>query len=415
MKIIRSLNILLVTDSFYPDGFGGCHTYVYYLARGLIKKGHNVVVATIKLNDKLPTEEIIDQIKIFRYNTPVKGKLLFLLRPFNMYLNLGVKAPWKVSDFDIVHHHDLIAASAMYQLSRLKSVPACYTFHSSVYDDVTHQLKRKSYGLKLFNKLVLAAIKSMENYVLKKSKKIMVLSDFSKGYVLDNYPKTLPSKIEKVPGGVDGKNFYYIDRSKMNWDEQRDRLGLPKDKKIVFTARRLVARMGIENLIEAAVLLRKKRNDFFIAVFGDGFLKGQLQEMINLKGLQDNFKLMGRFDFKELPSFYHACDLFIMPSEFSEWFGLATIEALSCGLPVIGTPAGATGEILEGLDKRLVISGVTSAHIAEKISEFLGMNRSELLELGRIGREYVEAKYSWEKVVDGVEAVYLKMLDTNTN
>ncbi|MBI5727995.1 MAG: glycosyltransferase family 4 protein [Ignavibacteriales bacterium] len=407
----QSLNILLVTDSFYPDGFGGCHTYVYYLAKGLIAKGHHVVVATLRIQSQMPETESIDKIKVFRYKASAHGKFLFLRRPLSMYISLGMRSPWHPSDFDLIHHHDLIAATAMLQLSRMKKVPMCYTFHSSVYDDVTHQQKKKSYGLQFFNRPMLSVIKSMENYVLMKSKKIMVLSDFSRGYILNHYPQVIPNNIEEVAGGVDGKVFTSQNSPGVDGDFSWNKRNFPKNKKIIVTARRLVARMGLENLIEAAVLIRKKRDDFFIAVFGDGFLKEKLQQMINENNLQENFTLMGKVDFKELPSFYRAADFFIMPSEFSEWFGLATIEALSCGLPAIGTSAGATKEILGRIDYGLVIPGVSADIIADTINKFLSIDKTELIKIGKRGREFVESNYSWERATNEVEAVYRCILN----
>src|SRR5207249_11052699 len=72
-----------------------------------------------------------------------------------------------------------------------------------------------------------------------------------------------------------------------------------------------------------------------------------------------------------LPSYYHAADVFVLPTRELEGFGLVTVEALACGTPVLGTPVGATPEVLSGLDASLVFRGISAEIMAEDLLRFL--------------------------------------------
>ena len=91
-----------------------------------------------------------------------------------------------------------------------------------------------------------------------------------------------------------------------------------------------------------------------------------------------------------------------MPTTFIEGFGIATVEALSAGLPVFGTPVGGTTEILESIDKKLLFKNVDPGSMAEKIEWYL-KTPDPVISLKSSCREEVLKKYSWEMVTDKIE------------
>ena len=91
-----------------------------------------------------------------------------------------------------------------------------------------------------------------------------------------------------------------------------------------------------------------------------------------------------------------------MPTTFIEGFGIATVEALSSGLPVFGTPVGGTTEILGPIDKRLLFRDADAKSMAEKIEWFL-KNPAQVFSLKSNCREEALKKYSWDLVTDRVE------------
>lgn len=404
--MVKKLNILMVTEAFYPDGIGGAHTYVYNLSKSLIKQGHNVYVITIKARENSLAKEEIEGIHILRYKTPLLGPLLFIMRPLISAINSRRQfcSIAKRIKFDLINFHSSLPAFGINIFSIGKKIPKVYTFHSSMADEVKIQIEKKRYFPNYLNKLVLAVIKLVEKSNFKACQKIIVLSSFSSRCLMDAY-KQNADKIIIISGGVDiGKFTPAADKNSL-----REKLSLPTDKIIFLTARRLVARMGLENLICAMENVTNKHHNVLLLVLGDGFLKSRLSCLIETKKLKKYIVLLGAVDMQEIPFYYQSADVFVMPTEHDEWFGLVTIEALSCGLPVLGTPVGGTAEILTNIDKNLLFSGTTAKEMADGILRFLE-NKSEFVSNKEKFRTFVAENYSWGIVCQNTEKVYYDLL-----
>src|SRR5206468_2298455 len=97
---------------------------------------------------------------------------------------------------------------------------------------------------------------------------------------------------------------------------------------------------------------------------------------------------------------YASADLFVLPTQALEGFGLVTLEALACGTPVVGTPVGATPGLLTPLDGALVTDGPRADELAAAIVRALG--RPDLAALRRRCREYT-ASYDLTTIVARLE------------
>ena len=107
------------------------------------------------------------------------------------------------------------------------------------------------------------------------------------------------------------------------------------DKKIVLSIGRLVPYKGYPYLIEAMTLLP---GDYQLVIGGTGPLQEQLEQQIQDKNLQDRVTLTGYIEDAELPSWFGACDCFVLTSTMkTEAFGIVQIEAMSCHKPVVAT------------------------------------------------------------------------------
>jgi glycosyltransferase involved in cell wall biosynthesis len=104
---------------------------------------------------------------------------------------------------------------------------------------------------------------------------------------------------------------------------------------------------------------------------------------------------VGRVSEDELRDWYRAADLFVLPTVAYEGFGMVTLEALASGTPVVGTKAGATPELLEPLEPRLVAEGSDPESLALAIGEALTFSDDDLR---RRSREYAVARFDWERV-----------------
>ena len=85
-----------------------------------------------------------------------------------------------------------------------------------------------------------------------------------------------------------------------------------------------------------------------------------------------------------------------------------TLEALSCGTPVLGTPVGATVEILGKLDKNLLFKDTSSDSMSNKIVEYL-INLDKRIDVQGRCRQFIVDNYSWEKIILRIEKLFLEV------
>jgi glycosyltransferase involved in cell wall biosynthesis len=141
---------------------------------------------------------------------------------------------------------------------------------------------------------------------------------------------------------------------------------------------------------------------FFLVIVGHGVLEAELRALIVELGVGDRVRMFGRLAPEPLAACYRCADVFVLPTTQIEGFGLATVEALASGIPVLGTPVGGTVEILQGIDSRLLFADVSPEAMADKIETFL-RDPSPFLRLKPQCRETAVALYGWESVVDRIE------------
>ena len=110
-------------------------------------------------------------------------------------------------------------------------------------------------------------------------------------------------------------------------DELRD--GLPS----VLCVGRLVSYKGVEFLIRALESIKAR-----LWIIGSGPLEASLKNLAREKGLADRIEFLGQLSDEEVVRYYHACDVFVLPSiTNAEMFGVVQLEAMACRKPVIST------------------------------------------------------------------------------
>lgn len=211
-------------------------------------------------------------------------------------------------------------------------------------------------------------------------------------------------RIRVVPGAVDVGRFD-IPESR---SAARQKLGWPTDRPIVLCVRRLVRRMGLENLVEAAARLRSQAPDALILIAGRGAMADALRQKIAAEGLEQTVQLLGFVSDADLPHAYRAADLTIVPSESLEGFGLVAAESMAAGTPTLVTPVGGLPEVVRGLRPEWVLGGTSTEHLAKGLSAAL---RGELnTPSARECIDYVRSNFAWPLIAARVRDVYLEAL-----
>jgi len=391
------MRILAVADFFYPDTVGGSAIMAYEIMREMVSRGHEVTVVT-RSKQGLATQDSIEGMDIFRYVMPTSQ----VLYPLGVARAEGiVKRLLSEKEYDVINMHHAAAGIAAERACRDRSgLPSVFVFQGPWYKEAMAKEGRLEAAQGdtsvLHPKYRLR--KWVDRYILDHCTAFVTLSDHMRQEALKIAPASAP-KHRKIPGGVD------IDRFKPAEDKMavRRELSLPEDKIILLTVRRLATRMGLENLIQAMAIVEKERADVMLLIGGQGEIKEKLQQLIRDLGLQRT-TMTGYIAYdSELPKYYQASDLFVMPSITLEGFGLSTVEALACGVPVVGTSTGGTPEILNEVLPDFIFANTEPQTIAEGILGLLDSVRGEGIKTKV--REYAE-NHSWKNITDSFESLF---------
>jgi glycosyltransferase involved in cell wall biosynthesis len=237
-----------------------------------------------------------------------------------------------------------------------------------------------------------------------------VLSQFTRRNIEKYFPHVDVGRVKIIPSGVDVDRFAPADdRAAL-----RRKLGMDDGATYMLTVRKLVPRMGLENLLKAVALVKGRgasgAGDLRVVVCGSGPLMPVLESLAQRLGIAGDVTLAGHVQDETLVNYYQAADLFVLPTEALEGFGISTVEALSANLPVVGTPAGATPEILGRIDPRLLTRDMSPEAIADAVAAWLDWRREEKGTTRY--RDEVLSRYSWDGVTDAIEAYYAEVLET---
>jgi len=238
--------------------------------------------------------------------------------------------------------------------------------------------------------------------VLKDSDRVIVVSRKTMEYVLKLGADI--SKTSVMYNGVDTTFFH-----PMNREESRDKLGLPKNKMLVLTVRRLVYKNGLDTLIESASLLTRDYPYLLFIVIGKGPNRKLIENRVRELRIEGNIRLAGFVPEKLLPPYYNAADYFVIPSSSGEGLPLVLLEAMACGLPVIATTVGGTPEVIRDMKNGVLVPPRNPKALAETISKFLS-NKELGLAIGEEARKTVEDKFTWEESVHRLQNVYDEFL-----
>ena len=397
------MKILIVAGWVYPDQEGGSFRVVYEAGRRLAARGHQVHVVTRRLDERHPERETIEGMAVHRYTTSAPSGLRFYTSAFREVRRLADRLQGELG-FDVLHTHHPVSAFAALHARGLGGVPCVAILHSIYYleylDRHTYSARRDApRALAIWRVPVAAALRWIDGSNLRRSRSIVALSGFTRSLVARHFPDCLP-RLVKLPGGADLGRF----RADLPRSEARQSLGLPLGKPIFFTCRRLEHRMGLAELIGAAERLRDDGRDALVLIAGRGALADALARRIEAAGLAGTVRLLGYVPEERLPRYYRAADCFVLPTRALEGFGLVTAEAFACGTPVLGTPVGATPELIEPFDPRLLTPDATAEGLFRGMARFLDEVAGEE-GLSERCRAYAEAHFSWDSFAQGLETV----------
>jgi len=187
----------------------------------------------------------------------------------------------------------------------------------------------------------------------------------------------------------------------------------PKNKSLftVGTVRHLLPGYGIDILIRAYSCLRSSlpETPMRLIVVGDGFLRNKFINLAQKLQVSDSVEFMGYIPNEVLPRVYNEMDIFVLPSMHQEAYGVAALEAASCGLPIVASKIGGIPEIVTE-EKTGFLFPPGDYFALAKYLRLLYLDKDLRQKMGAAGREVVVKKYDLMKTGHYFEELYLKLI-----
>jgi glycosyltransferase involved in cell wall biosynthesis len=374
------MRVVLFDYVFDKPGISGLSDLVWNWARQLVALGDEVHIVAPYSEDVRPPEGAA----VHRYPVPfigyrnVIGHILIVLR--------GWWETRKLGKVDVVHAPEYLSTGLFAPLFR--DTPVVLTVPGNIHERIAHG---NPFDWSMTQVLKVAARLSAKHCAC-----IIVTSEeMRKWWGKTGTPE---SRMVLIPYGVDTEQFRPI-------PDARSLLGLPEHKRIVLYVGRLSHEKGVRELLQALHTVGESLSDVDLHLVGDGPLRQQLGQLAVQLGMQDRVIFHGWVDQRNLPAYYSAADITVLPS-FTEGMPRTMIEALACGSPFLGTKiTGIVDHVRDGETGFIVAPGdvpALSACLTRILTDF-----EESTRVACQGRSYVLQRLSWERIVSHVrESVY---------
>jgi len=280
--------------------------------------------------------------------------------------------------FDLIHAHFTWPSAAI--AIRLKD-----EYHEPVVATIHEDSGWLEEEIRMEQPLLIRAWKECDRLIRVNKKEVPLLLRYN--------PLTI-----SIPNGF-GPEFHLRDKQ-----ESRRVLGLPAEKKIIFSLAPLIERKGFSYLIDAMVHVVKKDPSTLCYIGGSGPEKKILIEKIHQQGLQKNIFLLGFVPDKQVVLWMNSADIFVLPS-LQEGNPTVMFECLGCGVPFIGTDVGGIPEIIQSDTYGYVCKSAN----ADALAQVLIVALEKLWDRERISQ--FAQQFSWETIGLELQAVYRQLID----
>ena len=377
------------------ENTGGMSVCIRELCRELGRRGHLVDVYTrahepvhdrvVELGKnarlihlKAGQEEEIDKLAIYPHLAEFAHEVETFRRQYGLH-------------YDLIHSHYWLSGWVGKWMQKWWDIPHITMFHTlgAVKNAVT--MGRSEPPLRI----------DSEKAVIKACHRIIAPTEREKENLISYYGAS-PEAITVIPCGVDLGLFRSVEKVMA-----RSYLGLDGEGIILFVGR-IVPLKGIDKLLLAMPYLENGRRLKLLVIGGDEYCHDEVKRLKGLArslGIHDSVSFLGLVKHEELPYFYSAADLCVLPS-FYESFGLVALESLACGTPVVGTKVGVLESVIRQGETGYVVADNAPFRLADKIGLLLSTPNKE--ENGSIRASVLD--FGWPKIADTMVNEYRAVL-----
>ena len=308
---IMKVKIAQVCPRYYPY-IGGVETRVREVSERLVKKSFEVDVLTTDPAGELPKEEVINDVKVRRFQSWAPSEAYYISRSLKKYLAENSE------DYDVVDAHSYHAFPALYVAQTKGRNKLVFTPH---YHGKGHTF---------FRSLLHIPYRNVAKKIFEKADRVVCVSNYERSLVIKDF-KVNKRKVVLIPNGINPKDFEELENKKEN------------NSKILLSVGRLEKYKGVDSLIKA---LPKCEENICLEIIGKGTYKKALLKLINRLGVIDKVRFYQDLSREELLQKYAEADLFVCLSKY-EAFGINVAEALASKTPCIVANSSALREWID--------------------------------------------------------------------
>ena len=368
----------------YPT-YGGSGVVATELGKSLAQKGHEVHFITY--NRPIRLDLFLENIYYHEVTTP--NYPLFETLPYESALASKMVDVVKYHKLDILHVHYAIPHASVAYLARqiLRThgidIPVIVTLHGT---DITLVGKDKCF-------------EPVVSFAINESNGVTAVSDYLKKATFEGFHIT--NSIDVIPNFVDLQRFQRLPK-----EHFRKMLTTKGEKIIIHTSNfRKVKR--IDEVVRIFDIIRQNMPAKLLMI-GDGPQRKPAEDLSRELGVFEDIYFLGSQD--PVEELYSIGDLFLLPSE-TETFGLAALEAMACGIPVITTNAGGLPEVVKDNESGYCCEVGDYQSMAAKSVELLN-DFEKWTSFSEKARKIAE-HFSMENIVPQYEALYRRIIETS--
>ena len=372
---------------------GGQNVHVAALATALAERGHEVVVYTRRDSPALPRRVTmrpglhVEHISAGPAVPIAKDQLL----PYMAAFAEGLIRTWVAHRPDVVHAHFWMSGLASIQAAARFGVPVVQTFHALGVVKRRWQADQDTSP---------ASRIDVEREVACRADRVIATCSDEAAEL--RALGVAANRVDVVPCGVDVSLF---------------RPAAGESRSVRSTARllivsRLVPRKGVEEAIRALALIPAAE---LVVVGGPGVDQldtdpevKRLRQVVAECGIADRVSLTGHLPHEELPAIIRTSDL-LLAVPWYEPFGITVLEAMACGVPVIGSAVGGLLDTVVPGVTGLLVTRRDPGSIAAAIRLLLN-DAPRRAAMGRAGAHRVRELYTWERIAERTESSYRGVL-----
>ena len=375
------MDVLIVSRGLPTETYPLNGIFEFDQAKALVNRGVRVVFFAIDLRSIRRKRKLgivsstVDGVNCVSINIPVGAvpRKLFL-KIGTWALNKLYKQVYKETKPDIVHAHFAEYGYMAAKLCERESLPLVITEHSSAMNNADVDAELLEYARFAYakaNAVIAVGTQLGENIKLKT------------GISCDIIPNVL------------NEEFF----APINSNNKK------KDFGFVFTGRLIELKRPLL-LIDAFNEVQKEYPDIRLGLIGEGELRGKIEDKITEYSLDGQVTLYGLMNRKEIIKIYEEYNCFVLPSS-RETFGVACIEAMACGLPVIATKCGGPEDFVTP-NTGLLIPVDDKRQLADAMIKMI-IHRDEY-DSASI-RKYVYNTFSENSIADQLLTVYERIIE----